>query len=49
MKTIVNIKGQTLPGTGGMGTIIFTVVGAGVVLVAGIMLIVYMKKRKIEE
>lgn len=32
-----------------MGTIIFTVVGAGVVLVAGIMLIVYMKKRKIEE
>lgn len=49
MKTIVNIKGQELPGTGGMGTIIFTVVGAGVVLVAGIMLIVYMKKRKIEE
>ena len=49
MKTIGNIKGQELPGTGGMGTIIFTVVGAGVVLVAGIMLIVYMKKRKIEE
>lgn len=49
MKTIVNIKGQELPGTGGMGTIIFTVTGAGVVLVAGIMLIVYMKKRKIEE
>lgn len=47
--TVVNVKGQTLPGTGGMGTIIFTVVGAGVVLVAGIMLIVYMKKRKIEE
>lgn len=47
--TVVNIKGQTLPGTGGMGTIIFTVAGASVVLVAGIMLIVYMKKRKIEE
>lgn len=47
--TVINIKGQTLPGTGGMGTIIFTVAGAGVVLVAGIMLIVYMKKRKIEE
>lgn len=47
--TVANIKGQTLPGTGGMGTIIFTVAGAGVVLVAGIMLIVYMKKRKIEE
>ncbi len=47
--TVVNVKGQTLPGTGGMGTIIFTVAGAGVVLVAGIMLIVYMKKRKIEE
>ena len=47
--TITNVEGQTLPGTGGMGTIIFTVAGAGVVLVAGIMLIVYMKKRKIEE
>lgn len=47
--TVINIKGQSLPGTGGMGTIIFTVAGAGVVLVAGIMLIVYMKKRKIEE
>lgn len=47
--TIKNVEGQSLPGTGGMGTIIFTVAGAGVVLVAGIMLIVYMKKRKIEE
>lgn len=47
--TILNVAGQTLPGTGGMGTVIFTVAGAGVVLVAGIMLIVYMKKRKIEE
>lgn len=46
---VTNNKGQSLPGTGGMGTIIFTVAGAGVVLVAGIMLIVYMKKRKIEE
>lgn len=46
---VVNYPGSGLPGTGGMGTIIFTVAGAGVVLVAGIMLIVYMKKRKIEE
>lgn len=46
---IFNTPGSELPGTGGMGTIIFTVAGAGVVLVAGIMLIVYMKKRKIEE
>lgn len=46
---VINVQGQTLPGTGGMGTIIFTVAGAGVVLVAGIMLVVYMKKRKIEE
>ena len=46
---VINVQGLTLPGTGGMGTIIFTVAGAGVVLVAGIMLIVYMKKRKIEE
>ena len=46
---VINVQGQTLPGTGGMGTIIFTVAAAGVVLGAGIMLIVYMKKRKIEE
>lgn len=48
-KTIVNIKGQTLPGTGGMGTIIFTVAGVSVVALAGIMLVVYMKKRKADE
>lgn len=47
--SIENTKGSTLPGTGGMGTIIFTVAGAGVVLVAGIMLVIYIKKRKIEE
>ncbi len=46
---VINVQGQTLPGTGGAGTVIFTVAGAGVVLVAGIMLIVYMKKRKVEE
>lgn len=46
---VENTKGSTLPGTGGMGTIIFTAAGAGVVLVAGIMLVIYIKKRKIEE
>lgn len=46
---VENTKGSTLPGTGGMGTIVFTAAGAGVVLVAGIMLVIYIKKRKIEE
>lgn len=46
---ITNSMGQTLPGTGGMGTVIFTVAGVSVVALAGIMLVVYMKKRKADE
>ena len=46
---IKNFIGQTLPGTGGMGTVIFTVVGAGIIVLAGVMLVVYMKKRRVDE
>ena len=38
-----------LPGTGGMGTVLFTVGGAAVVLLAGALFVVYMRKRKVEE
>ena len=47
--SVTNYKGQTLPGTGGMGTILFTVGGAAIVLLAGTMFVIYMKKRKVEE
>ncbi len=47
--SIKNYKGQVLPGTGGMGTVLFTVGGAAVVLLAGALFVVYMKKRKIKE
>ena len=46
---INNYPGQTLPGTGGMGTVLFTVGGAAIVLAAGAMFVVYMRKRKNEE
>lgn len=42
-------KADSLPGTGGMGTVLFTVGGAAVVLLAGFLFVVYMKKRKTEE
>ena len=44
-----NTPGETLPGTGGMGTVIFTVGGAAIVLLAGAMFVVYMRRRKNEE
>jgi len=44
-----NTLKSTLPGTGGMGTVLFTVGGAAVVLLAGALFVVYMKKRKIKE
>jgi len=47
--TISNPKINELPGTGGMGTVLFTVGGAAVVLLAGAMFVVYMRKRKVEE
>lgn len=46
---VINYPGQQLPGTGGMGTTLFTIGGAGVVLLAGGLLAFYMKKRRTEE
>ncbi len=47
--TVKNEPTDNLPGTGGMGTILFTVGGAAIVLLAGAMLVVYMRKRNVEE
>ncbi len=37
-----------LPGTGGMGTMLFTIGGAAVVLMAGVLFVFYMKKKRAE-
>lgn len=47
--TVNNTPKSNLPGTGGMGTILFTVGGAAIVLLAGAMFVLYMKKRRVEE
>lgn len=46
---ITNQKLETLPATGGIGTYLFTIGGVSIVLLAGVMFVVYMKKRKVEE
>lgn len=43
---IENTKGNTLPGTGGMGTTIFTIGGIVLVALAALMFVVYMRKQK---
>lgn len=43
---IKNTKGFTLPGTGGIGTTIFTVVGISIILLGCSMIIIYMKKTR---
>ena len=43
---VYNYKGINLPETGGMGTTIFMVGGASLIVLAGVMLIVYSKKSK---
>ena len=43
---ITNTKGTTLPGTGGMGTTLFTFGGIALILVACVMFIVYTRKQK---
>lgn len=43
--TIYNVKGITLPGTGGSGTTMFKIVGAGLMVLACVMLLVYYKKK----
>lgn len=45
-KVIYNKKGLTLPGTGGIGTTIFTFGGLALVILAVIMFIVYTRKQK---
>ena len=45
-ETILNAKGLSLPGTGGIGTTLFTFGGLALVLVAGVMFIVYTRKQK---
>ena len=40
---------NSLPGTGGIGTVLFTVGGAAIVLLAGVMFVLYMRKRRNEE
>ena len=47
--TVENEPLNSLPGTGGMGTVLFTVGGAAVVLLAGFLFVVYMRRRKVEE
>lgn len=44
--TVTNKKGYVLPGTGGMGTMMFKVIGIAIIGLAGAMLLVYYKKRK---
>lgn len=46
---VINNAAETLPGTGGMGTTLFTVGGAVIVLMAGFMFVLYMRKRRTEE
>lgn len=43
---IENTQGTTLPGTGGMGTTLFTFGGIALILVACVMFIVYTRKQK---
>lgn len=40
---------DTLPGTGGIGTYLFTFGGVAIVLLAGVLFVVYMKRKKTEE
>ena len=42
--TVINKKGFTLPETGGMGTIIFTVVGLGMMTVAASAYVIMKRK-----
>ncbi|MBQ3887897.1 MAG: isopeptide-forming domain-containing fimbrial protein [Clostridia bacterium] len=40
---------DTLPATGGIGTYVFTFGGAAIILLAGVLFVIYMKKRKAED
>ncbi len=47
--TVTDQPTQELPGTGGIGTYLFTIGGAALVLLAGALFVVYLRKRKTEE
>lgn len=47
--TILNFPGFVLPGTGGIGTVIFTVGGIAILLVGGCMAFLYYRKKKRSE
>lgn len=49
IRTVQNVKGQTLPGTGGIGTALFTIGGISLIVLAGVILTVYIRKRKTTE
>ena len=48
-KKMYNEYLDQLPATGGMGTVLFTAGGIAVILMAGALFVVYMKKRNAEE
>ena len=47
--TVIDPPADTLPGTGGIGTYVFTFGGLAIVLLAGVLFVIYMKKRKVED
>ena len=47
--TVTDPLADELPATGGIGTYVFTFGGAAIVLLAGVLFVIYMKKRKAEE
>ena len=47
--TVTDPPTDTLPGTGSIGTYVFTFGGLAIVLLAGVLFVIYMKKRKVEE
>ncbi len=47
--TVTDPPTDSLPGTGSIGTYVFTFGGLAIVLLAGVLFVIYMKKRKIEE
>ena len=46
---VVDFPKQTLPGTGGIGTYLFMIGGAAIIMLSGVLFVIYMKKRKEEE
>jgi len=46
---ILNEPDDTLPATGGIGTVLFTAGGISIVLIAGALFVMYMKKRNAED